>query len=475
MGVPIPVTCPWQAVGRTQEVRGMGINNRQRRADKKRRSRSGPTNSRPRPVEDTSDGDHTLLAESLCLSAADMAADGDSQRVARAVDALVALPRHASSGGTTAGWVLSGCLDKAVRAAWSGGWQPLDLVRAATKRLGGGHAGLAITAIASEARTSAGPGAAVPERWRAQLSTVGVAVWWDANRRNYVEHWADRERLDPTTACTIGVELLAMLHHLPVLPCLMPPPAQWGAATGRTATATRSVGVDGRVLAKVRALLAKAESTTFDEEADALTAKAQELMARYAIDQAMLHHGDPDEAPIGLRTAIDDPYAGAKAHLLGVVASANRCRTVWFDSYGFCTIFGFSVDIDIVEVLYTSLLVQATRAMTAAGSVRDSAGRSRTRSFRQSFLVAFARRIDERLQNATGTAAAEAGEVHGGDLLPVLAGRCAAVDDALADAFPQLVSRNLSVTNYAGWVAGRVAADMAVLGPEQELLPAVKV
>ena len=37
---------------------------------------------------------------------------------------------------------------------------------------------------------------------------------------------------------------------------------------------------DEKVLGRVRALLAKAESTTFPEEAEALTAKAQELMAR---------------------------------------------------------------------------------------------------------------------------------------------------------------------------------------------------
>ena len=41
------------------------------------------------------------------------------------------------------------------------------------------------------------------------------------------------------------------------------------------------------VLDKVRALLAKAESTTFDAEAEAFTAKAQELMARHRIDRAV--------------------------------------------------------------------------------------------------------------------------------------------------------------------------------------------
>ena len=42
------------------------------------------------------------------------------------------------------------------------------------------------------------------------------------------------------------------------------------------------------VLHKVRALLAKAEATPFDAEAEAFTSKAQELIARYRIDDALL-------------------------------------------------------------------------------------------------------------------------------------------------------------------------------------------
>ncbi len=127
------------------------------------------------------------------------------------------------------------------------------------------------------------------------------------------------------------------------------------------------------MLVKVRALLAKAESTDFEEEAVALTAKAQELMARSAIDQAMVSGGDSSEAPRGRRVGIDDPYALGRANLLAAVARANRCRSVWMDRYGFTTVFGFPSDLDIVDVLYTSLLVQAVRAMTAAGK---RAGRS---------------------------------------------------------------------------------------------------
>ena len=52
--------------------------------------------------------------------------------------------------------------------------------------------------------------------------------------------------------------------------------------------------LDHRLLARVRALLARAELTGFDEEAEALTAKAQELITRHAIADALAH--TPDDA-----------------------------------------------------------------------------------------------------------------------------------------------------------------------------------
>jgi hypothetical protein len=160
---------------------------------------------------------------------------------------------------------------------------------------------------------------------------------------------------------------------------------------------------------------------------------------------------------------------------VAAIASANRCQSVWMSGYGFSTVVGYANDVNIVEVLYTSLLVQATRAVTASGAVRDSLGRSRTRSFRQSFLLSFASRIGERLRGATRMATDEATDVHGSRLLPVLAGRAATVNQAFEEMFPDLVATSTRISNLAGWTAGRVAADLAHLGPEQQLLPGVAV
>jgi hypothetical protein len=126
---------------------------------------------------------------------------------------------------------------------------------------------------------------------------------------------------------------------------------------------------------------------------------------------------------------------------------------------------GFAEDQETVEMLYTSLLVQATTAMLARGDRPVT----RTRRFRQSFLIAFAARIGERLQEADDAVVAEADRAHGGGVLPVLASRAAAVEEHLDRLFPDLRSRRVVVRDAAGWHAGTQAADRAQLGHDGTL------
>nr|WP_246400935.1 DUF2786 domain-containing protein [Jiangella mangrovi] len=221
------------------------------------------------------------------------------------------------------------------------------------------------------------------------------------------------------------------------------------------------------MLSRVRALLAKAESTEFPDEAEALSAKAQELMSRYSIEQALA-------APVvpGRRAAVasarriwlDAPYLGPKTLLVAEVGSANHCRTVSSEKLGFVTVLGAEVDLDVVEVLATSLLVQASRAMLASGTQYSRLGTSRTRSFRHSFLLSYATRIGERLREAASHTEAAAGT----DLVPVLADRADAVDTLFRTLFAATTARrSFSAGNAAGWGAGRSAADRAVLTTER--------
>ena len=243
------------------------------------------------------------------------------------------------------------------------------------------------------------------------------------------------------------VRWIALLGSIPPLPAVAP---RRPSATG-----------DEAMLAKIRALLAKAESTTFPEEAEALSAKAQELMARHRIDHVLVDD-DAGDAPVGRRIWLDDPYADAKAQLLAAVADANSCRSVMLTGLGCAHVVGFTTDLDVVDMLHTSLLVQATAAMAAAGPQRDARGRSRTRSFRQSFLIAYAWRIGERLRETSDAVTTEVA-ARESTLLPALVRRERRVEDEVVRAFPLMERRRVAISNQAGFVAGTMAADAADL------------
>lgn len=218
------------------------------------------------------------------------------------------------------------------------------------------------------------------------------------------------------------------------------------------------------VLHKVRSLLAKAESSTFEDEAAAFTAKAQELMARHAIDRAMIAESTRGaRVRPGERTVhLEAPYAREKYLLLSAVARVNDARAVYCASTRTADLVGFDEDLRTVEVLFTSLLVQATAAMVARGTSEAT----RRRRYRQSFLIAYSRRIEERLEAARDAAVRAVDEERGGTVLPVLASRAAEVEAELARRFPQLRSMPVTARDARGWRDGTVAGSEAQLGDD---------
>ena len=136
------------------------------------------------------------------------------------------------------------------------------------------------------------------------------------------------------------------------------------------------------LLERVRKLLAKAESAgVTPAEAEALTAKAAQLMARYGIDRALLAAARPEtDHPADRVIAVPNPWARVQAHLLCGLASAMRCQCVILPSSAPGTrihMFGYASDIERADVLYTSLLVQmwqGTRQRSAARVDQEPAG-----------------------------------------------------------------------------------------------------
>lgn len=347
----------------------------------------------------------------------------------------------------------------AIRAAWVHGWSPTDLHEIARRRMDATAVRYLDEAIVLESRRYSV--ATLHPRWREQLADISKAVGPSASSPQ-MWRWAAAHSTDESTALTVVLQVLHVVGRIPTIEALLPLP---GSHSGQPAVAAE---VDEKMLARVRALLAKAEATDYPDEAEALSAKAQALMVRHSLREAVADH-DRGRVSVGAarRIWIDHPYVAAKVALVQAVAQANRCRTAWIRDLGCVVTVGDETDLDLVDLLATSLLVQASRAMMVAGRRHEVRGQSRTKSFRLSFLVAYAARIGERL---SFTNASVTNELRRDDrLLPVLAARNRAADEAFTRLFPKTVASPLVAYDAAGLGAGRSAADMATLEVRESL------
>ena len=358
---------------------------------------------------------------------------------------------------------------------WERGWEPADVVHVTRRDLGSKGRAMASVAVRASAAHLRTAHPTMHPAWLAQFDALGRPL---PTPDGWLPAAARAAALDPTQAVRTATHLAALLSTLPSLSASLPPPSAWE-TDGQTrrswalyqAAQDAATGMDPRVLGKIRALLAKAESTTFPEEAEALTAKAQELITRHAVDRVLLAAttGSVDDQPLTHRVHIDDPYASQKSTLLSEIASANHSRSVYTPQFGIATLVGFAADLRAIELLFTSLLVQATAAMVQAGDRAPSGGRARSRGFRSTFLSGYAIRIGQRLALATHAVETAADAASEGSLLPVLSLRDEAIDRATSEAFPRLRYKTTTVSDGAGWSAGTAAADRADLGGDRRV------
>ncbi len=453
----------------------MGKNSQKRRAAQQRRSmqhqRSDGAPSQSRTPQTVSEADIAQLVTVGAYFA--FGRDEHKSRFATTTDILVGLETAAGAESSPRPSQLMALqLQRGVDELCKAGWQPADIAHVVKRNGTARSARLAVALLAHHARSTDAVHRA-PHAWLAQLDDLGV---YDTERDAIVgghdqpvANWARAEKLDPDEMFAIALQVLGVLITAPPQLVLMPIPSSWGASNRGVMPSPQALTgeIDAKALKLIRALLAKAEATTFEAEAETFTAKAQEMMTRYSIDAAVL--ASAAMASGGSRTAgiesrrvhIESPYADEKAGLLSVIATVNSARCIWAPGLGIATVMGFPVDLQLTDMLFTSLLVQATRASTDA-TAADS--RLRTPSFRRAFLIAFADRIGERLEATREYASADAEQQYGSALVPILADRLAAVDEAFSECFPRVVAAPVRRVNAAGWYAGRAAADRAHIG-----------
>lgn len=437
----------------------MGRNNKTRRAAKaKARQRRGTPRSRGEGAfagRSGFGGEEAAAPDPAFVAAAGWFDLGQVLR--RGGDGYTAAQRLADQGARWVDAEAEGTLVSMCQALWQSGWQPAELVRE-VRRSGSAVAGrLVELAICVAQEQVTGP---VDERWSAQVRALSQHQ--ESTRPGWFATWCKRERLPRVEAYLAAGTAMQCMGVLPALDVLLPPPGSAASAVVAGVPVGPGATADP-VLERVRKLLAKAEATDFEEEATTYTAKAQALMTRHAIDQALVSRPEAADVPRMMRLPVDAPYADAKASLLTGLGRVNRCRVVFSQALGMCTVVGHAEDLRAVEMLFTSLLVQAQHALTEAGRSSIWGRRGRQPSFRSSFLVAFATRIEERLTLANTEVLAEEA-VSRASL--VLRSREDAVEELVHERYGDSLvpSPVRGGWDLAGSAAGRMAADQAQVG-----------
>lgn len=423
----------------------MGTNNRQRRAAKARK-RSRRSSGQPSTPRSNGDGLGTPGGDPW-------GSFGDQPDDEAGCDCPTCQRTRGDAGRQTDEnrWDdTADMLESTVALMWRSGWQPAELVRHVRRRVSREAAELISAAILADDRPRRV--ASTHPRWAHQIDGLRASIDPAFAASEWITEWAEANE----AGFDVIGDLLTELATLGPLLRLIPPPGESSVDVG-----IDEHGTEDPILAKVRALLAQAESTSFPAEAETFTAKAQALMSRHAIDEAMIRDAASDASrPVTVRLPVDDPYVDEKSTLLAVVADAGRCRAIRLSPYAMSSVTGQASDVRRVELLFTSLLLQAQAALNHEAAAGGAGSHRRSRRYRAAFLAGYAERIGDRLLEERERAETAAGV----DVLPVLARQSQAVDDEIERLFGgRLTSAGAKSRDRAGWNAGNEAADRARL------------
>ena len=231
------------------------------------------------------------------------------------------------------------------------------------------------------------------------------------------------------------------------------------------------------LMERVRKLLAKAEDDSIPTaEAEALTERAATLMAKYGIDAALLAATKPEtDKPSDLKLDVPNPWADVKSVLMAGLCMSMRCQVVKLNRRnGEGTrlhLFGYTSDIERVNVLYTSVLLQMAQALQRIGApmpgMRDPMlTGTRLRTWNRSFLLGYVNEVIKRVKAAEEHAAKQVKDQQTGSGQTgalVLASREAVIGAALKDAYPKLRSSRVTYSGK-GYGQGAAAGRRANIG-----------
>jgi len=238
---------------------------------------------------------------------------------------------------------------------------------------------------------------------------------------------------------------------------------------------------DSKLLSKIRALYAKAESTNYEAEREAFYAKVNELLERNQIELSEVLDYDDGKPKSGIvsqkfviREKTWEPYVW-KLAIINMVCRMGFCRGVFSMGSTDVVIFGKQADIDIVwelcEHIFIELQLECVKAVDAALIQRiiswKARGGNHPDGFKSVFLSEAAEVIGYRIAYLIKERKAKPGELNA-----IVVRNDADIEDAINNAFGKTVSRAATVSasmSRVAMMAGRAAGNRIRLEHNPEL------
>lgn len=222
------------------------------------------------------------------------------------------------------------------------------------------------------------------------------------------------------------------------------------------------------ILRRVQALLAKADSTEFEEEAETLRVKANELIANHGVSAAMLAAEGRQADELGkIEIKISGAYSHNQATLLHYIAQIFNCSTVAHPvkagsrTIGKATLVGYQSDLDIVAGLFQIINTQAVHGCARTTVPYYEHGRA----YRNSWWFGFNRVIFARLKAAHTAAVQETPATSSGTSAElVLVDRAAKVEAYRKELFSRTRTTQRHSRSNTGYNVGKQAGARADIG-----------
>ncbi|WP_080793968.1 DUF2786 domain-containing protein [Corynebacterium pacaense] len=220
---------------------------------------------------------------------------------------------------------------------------------------------------------------------------------------------------------------------------------------------------------RIHALLKKAESTSFEKEAETLIDKAEQLRQQYRIEAVISDLYSPGMRPglVATRVRIGAPWIRHQFRLLSTVARAHSCAPLLLTGSGISTVIGTSEDVAHVIDLFTSLNRQRDHFMRRAPGAQAARENNETSSYRHSFMIAYASNIGSLLRRAADEVVDSLGDVAPeapGSVVAAFEDRRRRAESTLHEFFPDTTSFRLRAYHTSGYRDGRDAAARSRIG-----------